>query len=217
MSDNADTSDGAQPEVLVGGRTGHSARPPTRRSRRRVSAELVVIALVAGLAIGYVVGHHHRKVTPRAAPLPAASPVPSKFADSAVATGNTCADQIGQQLQLGVEIRNLSSSTLTLSRVAVALPLGGLHATAQSVGTCGQVTQPTPVDDTSVPAGSTAWLTTTFDVLVRCPGANPVEFTLHYRQGSRTGTTPLDEFPDLGQVRYGHQGCKPLPQQSPVR
>jgi len=45
-------------------------------------------------------------------------------------------------------------------------------------------------------------MTVTFDVLVGCPQALPVYFTVSFVQASRLVTADLDSFPDLGQVRY---------------
>jgi hypothetical protein len=47
--------------------------------------------------------------------------------------------QIGHALQLGVQVTNESSADLTLGRVTVVLPLGGLKVISQAWGPCGQL------------------------------------------------------------------------------
>ena len=53
-----------------------------------------------------------------------------------------------------------------------------------------------------LPAGESTWFTVTFRVLLRCPQPLPVEFTVHYDQQGRPGSSHLPGFSDLGQVPY---------------
>jgi len=146
--------------------------------------------------------------------------------------------QHGHELQVGVEVINLSPTTVTLGKVKPILPMGGLRAVAQHWAPCGAIspsweavgggstvmiiavpvrqTGPADVpgattqggtlpDDNVVPSAGVAWLTVTFQVLVACPRALPVQFSVSYQENGRPGTTQLPGFPDLGQVSY--TGC----------
>jgi hypothetical protein len=48
-------------------------------------------------------------------------------------------------------------------------------------------------------------LTVTFQVLVKCPGPLPVQFTVGYDVGGQHAVATLPGFPDLSQVPY--KGC----------
>lgn len=181
--------------------------------RWRPAAVLVLAAaLLAGLAAGYAVGVRHAG-KPFPPPRPAASQTTTSFSAGGFPlsqTGPGCSAQIGHQLQLGLEVTNLSVSAITLRRVEVMLPIGGLKATSQAWGTCGQLPTPSEAPGNALPLtlgpGGSAWFTVTFRVLVRCPQPLPVHFTLNYDQGGRSATFPLPGFPDLSQVSYGKCG-----------
>jgi hypothetical protein len=132
------------------------------------------------------------------------------FADSTPLTQDTgaCSTQTGQRLELGVQVTNQSSQTLTLQSVVAKLPLGGLKQVADHWATCGALptaAAPGQVDVILLPGAST-WLTVTFQVKVACPAPYPVEFTVGYRKASGgQGTVSLPGFADLGQVPYN--GC----------
>ncbi|MDT5028974.1 MAG: hypothetical protein QOE61_5400, partial [Micromonosporaceae bacterium] len=102
------------------------------------------------------------------------------------------------------EVRDLeghgSATGATLHQVQAVLPLRGLRPTASAWGSCGQLSPVPSTRDYSLPAGATAWLTITFDVLIPCPGSLPVLFTLNYTQSGRAGIADLRGFPDLGDV-----------------
>jgi hypothetical protein len=192
--------------------------------RRRVprwwppSAALVpgVVALVVGLAIGYAVGVRHAgehvaPPSPSRAVAPAAPAAPFSAGGFPLSqSGLECSVQNGRELQVGLEITNLSQAAVRLRRVEVVLPLGGLKVTTQSWGPCGQLAA---ADDASgriltptLGRGASSWFTVTFQVLVRCPQPLPVQFALHYDQQGRPAVIQLPGFPDLGQVPYS--GCR---------
>ena len=190
--------------------------------RRRVprwlppSAALVpvVLALVAGLAAGYAVGARHAAghPTPRPSPSRAAAPAEPFSAGGfpLSQSGPQCSVQIGRELQVGLQITNLSGTAVRLSRVKVLLPLGGLKVTSQAWGPCGQLPATGEASDSIRPPtlgrGASSWFSVTFQVLVRCPRPLPVQFTVSYEQQGRPAAIRLPGFPDLGQVPYS--GCR---------
>jgi hypothetical protein len=181
-----------------------------RRPPAAAALALAAVALLAGLAVGYAAGIRHAGKPP-APPLPAASQTTPSFAAGGFPlsqTGPGCSAQIGHELQLGLEVTNLSATPVTLRRVEVMLPMGGLKATSQAWGPCGELPVPGPGNalPPTLGPGASAWFTVTFQVLVGCPQPLPVQFTLDYDQGGRPAAIPLPGFPDLGQVSYGKCG-----------
>ena len=175
---------------------------------------LVVIALAIGLIAGYLGGHQQARTTAAPRPVPTTTPRPSppttapafpNWMPALTATGNRCALQRGKTLTLGVEVANQSPRPIDVGRFRAVLPLGGLRATAASVGTCGALYTGAPFSP-ALAAGATEWLTITFDVLVRCPQPLPVQFAVSYTGAGKPATAQFDEFPDLGEVAYG--GCQ---------
>jgi len=203
--------DGGKPpaddDVLeMGSRHG----PVLRRRPPAAALALAAVALLAGLAVGYAAGVRHA-AKPPAPPRPAASQTTPSFAAGGFPlsqTGPGCSAQIGHELQLGLEVTNLSATPVTLRRVEVMLPMGGLKATSQAWGPCGELPVPGPGNalPPTLGPGASAWFTVTFQVLVGCPQPLPVQFTLDYDQGGRPAAMPLPGFPDLGQVSYGKCG-----------
>jgi len=180
----------------------------------RRPAVLAVAVLAVGLIAGYLAGHQHSR-PPAAPPTARASATASATAGSAqpatldlppalTATGNRCAVQSGTMLQLGIEVANQSPRPVAVGSFRAVLPIGGLRATGIAVGTCGALPNGAP-GAVTLPPGATEWLTITFQVLVRCPQAYPVQFQVSYTGGGRSTVVQLDEFPDLGQVAYS--GC----------
>jgi hypothetical protein len=135
----------------------------------RGAAILGVAGLIAGLAAGYAFGYGRlapagrppgtTAAAPSAVP---ASPAPPDSSASAGASGasgayapglgiagfagtvidqtaGACSVQHGRELQLGVEVINLSSSTVTLGQVKPILPLGGLRAVSQQWAPCASI------------------------------------------------------------------------------
>ena len=179
------------------------------------SAALVpaVVALLAGLAVGYAVGVRH-------AGEHAAAPAPSRAAAQVAPfsaggfplsqSGPQCSVQNGHEMQVGLQITNLSPAAVRLRRVEVVLPLGGLKVTSRAWGPCGTLppTGEAPGRGVSptLRRGASSWFTVTFQVLVRCPQPLPVQFTIDYDQAGRPAAIRLPGFPDLGQIPYS--GCR---------
>ena len=190
-----------------------SQRGPVLRWRPQTAAlVLASAALLVGLAAGYAAGVRHAGKPP-SPPRPAVSQSTLSFAAGGFPlsqTGPGCSAQIGHELQLGLEVTNLSDTPITLRRVEVMLPMGGLRATSQAWGPCGELPAPGEVPGNALPPtlgpGASAWFTVTFQVLVGCPQPLPVHFVLDYDQSGRSAAMPLPSFPDLGQVSYGKCG-----------
>jgi hypothetical protein len=168
-------------------------------SARKPAISIALAALATGLVVGFIAGHFQAKTTARPGRAATALPMDSTAIS---ATGNRCAVQLGQTLQLGIEIMNQSDRTAALRQIKPVLPLGGLHAIASQWGTCGLLPGSGLEQATSLAPGATGWLTITFDVMVGCPQPIPVGFKVSYMQAGRLATTELDSFPDLGQVRF---------------
>jgi hypothetical protein len=189
-------------------------RPPNWRPRNwrspRGGAILLVVGLVAGLVVGYTAGDRQAPGGASAPRRPAPGSASASPALSLTAGGpaliqaiGTCAVQNGRELQLGVQVTNQSTTDMTLSLVRPVLPLGGLKWISQQWAPCS--TLPTGQDPAVLTPGASTWFSVTFDVLVRCPGPLPVQFTVDYMQDGRAAATSLPGFPDLGQVPY--TGC----------
>ena len=145
-------------------------------------------------------------------------------------TGGACSVQRGEELQVGVEVINLSDTAVTLGQVSTVAPRGGLRLVSQQWAPCGalsaswaaadggmivyvksstgvvEVGSATPGDAAVLPPNGTAWLSVTFRVLVPCPRSLPVQFRVGYQENGRADTAQLAGFPDLGEVSY--TGCK---------
>jgi hypothetical protein len=216
----------------------------------RGAAILGIAGLVVGLVAGYVFGYRHlgQAVSPPRATAagtvpPAVYAVGSGGYSSSLSiaglsgiglaqTSGECSVQLGGEIQVGVEMINLSRTTVFLEQARPVLPLGGLRPVSQQWGPCGAISpswqvagstnMPTrelagvakPGSATSggrVPSGivlppdGTAWLSVTFRVLVACPRPLAVHFSVSYRENGRAGAAQLPGFPDLGQVTY--TGC----------
>jgi len=175
-------------------------RPPP------IAVILAAVGLLAGLVVGYAVGDRHARnnatefLRSHAATSPAASSAAGALALSQ--SGGQCSAQVGHALQLGVQVANQSATAVTLRQVRAVLPMGGLRPTSQAWGPCGELPAPSEVPGNALPAGASAWFTVTFKVLVKCPSAFPVQFTLGYEQLGRPATVHLPGFDDLGHVPY---------------
>ena len=192
-------------------------RPP------RGAAILLAVGLVIGLAAGYAAGSRQaprNPSPPTTGPSPA-SPVPVQtFVNGTAApvqgTGavivggpaltqavGTCSAQSGRELQLGVQVTNGSPVPFTLGQIRTVLPLGGLRVISQQWAPCGAtgVNQ----EPTYLGPGDSTWLSVTVQVLARCPGPLPVQFTVGYTWAGEPAEVNLPGFPDLSHVPYA--GC----------
>jgi hypothetical protein len=189
---------------------GNWHRPVLRWRLPRIALVLGAVGLLVGLTAGYAAGVRHAGKPPsphRAAALP----TPPSFTAGGFPLSQSdrgCSAQTGQELQLGLEITNLSTTALTLRRVKVVLPLGGLRVVSQAWGPCGELPGAAEAPGNALPPtlgpGASAWFTVTFQVLVGCPQPLPVQFVLDFEQRGRLAAMPLPSFPDLGQVPYGN-------------
>jgi hypothetical protein len=214
----------------------------------RGAAILGLAGLIVGLTTGYALGYRHLGQAGRLSRATAAGAAPSAAAGSAPSGGpgayssslgiaglsglaqtdGACSVQRGRELQIGVEVINLSGTAVTLGRVRPILPLAGLRPVSQQWAPCGAISSSSQAADGGtiviirastgelqggsaagaavLPPFGTAWLSVTFRVLVACPGPLPVRFSVSYQENGRTHTAQLPGFPDLGQVTY--TGCK---------
>lgn len=213
------------PGRLTGMIAGRSPQPGWRPSRG--AAILAAIALVAGLAVGYGAGRSagEPRERPRAASALPTTPAPASLAGTvpdnpagvrrdppptpvgpALTQGEgTCSEQVGRDLQLGIQVANLTGGQVTLRRVDPDLPMGGLKMVSQQWEPCGALqTGYYDAGDVLGP-NSTSWFSVTFRVLVKCPGPYPVQFTVEYDYGGHTTDVQLPGFVDLSHVSY--VGC----------
>lgn len=165
---------------------------------------LAAAGLLVGLAAGYVAGDRHgREGAPSARA--SAVPAPAVGGPTLGQSGNQCSAQIGTSLQLGVQVTNGSSTALTVGPIRAILPMGMLRVTSEGWGPCGELTAVNDVADRFLPAGASTWFTVTVTVLVKCPGALPVQFMVGYQQHGKLAFVQLPGFVDLGHVPYA--GC----------
>ena len=175
------------------------------RPQRRIAVGLAGVLIVAAALAGYLFGSQHRATT--ATPNTPSSSTMAAGIEPIAGTSKRCSAQLKDRLQLGIEIINQSPAAMILRQAHAELPLSGLRATATTWGSCGQLPPAASDDDYPLPAGTTTWLTVTFDVLVPCPQPLPVGFTVDYTQASAHGTVDLPGFPDLGDVPYTGAKC----------
>lgn len=172
-----------------------------------VTAGLLVLAVAFGGVVGY------RLADRPTAPVrddPSLAVIP--LSASITPTGKHCSQQVGRQLQLGVEIVNRSAYAVMVQEFAATLPLGGMQVVDTSWGTCGELAPQSSRTVQTLPAGATAWISAVFDVLEPCPVAVPVRFTVLAVDDVDSTAIDTGGFPDLGEVPYS--GCvTPSPSQ----
>jgi hypothetical protein len=187
-------------------------------------AVVAATALVIGLVIGFVAGNQHGRSsagglavaaslspsTAKPSPSTAASPSSSirLASDTLDKTGNLCGTQTGpREIQLGIEVANVGKTAVSLDRLSVVLPLGGLRPESYSVGlACGQTPALVPVEGYVLPATRRVTLLVVFEVLGDgCPAALPVDFRIIYSQGDGLHFASLTGFKDLADVPF--EGC----------
>jgi hypothetical protein len=182
-----------------------SGDSPYRISRAAVV--LIAIALGLGLLLGrasVTTDGSGAAASPTPAPTRSSSIVPLGPHSLAI-TGATCSMQVGDDLVLGVETRNLSTAPLILKKLRISLPLGGVTIVSRGVGSCGELDVPRLPDFGLAPQG-TVWFTTTVHPKERCPAPYPV--LLSVEVSDPTGKQQLIDiggFKDLGNVPWS--GC----------
>jgi hypothetical protein len=176
-------------------------------------------ALVIGLVIGFVVGNQHGRSTAGGlaaaaslSPSPrTSSPAPSSSAtirlnsNSLDKTGNLCGTQTGpREIQLGIEVANVGNAAVSLDRLSVVLPLGGLRPESYSAGlACGPTPALVPIEGYVLPATRRVTLLVVFEVLGDgCPAAFPVDFRIIYGGADGVHFANLTGFKDLADVPF---------------
>lgn len=182
--------------------------PFQRLKTNRASVAIGLATLAVGLLIGFFGGrltarqadHKLRSSQPVTIPI-----IVPRLATPAIAmTGQRCAVQVGNNLQLGVEIMNQGHYTVTLSAIRPMFPLGGLRTISTGTGTCGALPVAQIFAPASLSPGATEWIYTTVAVRLACPEPLPVWFKVRYTSAGKTGAVVLAGFPDLGPVSYRH-------------
>ena len=186
---------------------GRAPRPPVRLLMRPSwLVGLLVAGLLAGIGIGYLVGHSDRG-RPAAVPTPSMTLLTSGSAFPALTANTTCygyAATNGDPLMVGVEVVNNSTRPVVLASLNASFPLGGLRQTGSQVGQCdNNATE--PISGHRVEPSATVWLSLILDVEVRCPAPLPVQIELAYTVDGAPVDQTLNPFPDLGNVSY--PGC----------
>jgi len=200
-------------DVVELGGTSRLRLPHWRPSRG--GGVLAVAALAVGLVAGYAAGDTQQGgAAPRPQPTVTVTASPSAPAPAAslsllgslALTQDTaaCSVQTGNELQLGIQLTNRSTQPVTLRTATATMPPGFLRLVGWQWQTCGALPSSGQADEILSP-GQSSWLTVTFKVQVRCPGAAHVQFTVGYLAQGQTWTAALPGFPDLSQVPYS--GC----------
>ena len=178
------------------------------RGGRGTTVGFALVALVAGLLLGFAAGHLTGR-TSRTPPKTAAKSitvVPLEGTGQIFFTGNRCAVQHGRMLQLGIEIDNRSGNTVTVDQIRSVLPLGGLRQVSSELATCGSLSLPGEAPLTTIANDASAWLTVNFAVTAKCPAPNPVLFVISYAALGKPASMYFNGFPDLSLVPY--TGCR---------
>ncbi len=186
---------------------------------------IVALAVALGFFAGKTAGSSARTATPAVLPQVTATQTvvhqvtttqtttaqatvsrPELSGNRLIGTGARCSLQDGQQLQLGVEVRNEFDASVTLVGMHVQTPMGGLRPVGSVRGPCGEL----PGSDSGIngyvlAVGASVWLTVTVDVLTGCPTPLPLTMQLNYTENGHAATTLPNGFPDLGGVPY--TGC----------
>jgi hypothetical protein len=178
--------------------------PPAMRLR----VTIALAALAAGLLVGFIGGrltaHQPGHKTRSSSPVSAPAVIP-QFASTVVAlTSARCAVQVGNDLQLGVEIINETRRTVALGAIRPMFPLGGLRMVSSGIGPCGELPSTQIPPTALLSPGATTWIHITVAVRLTCPEPLPVWFRVSYASAGKTGVTVLAGFPDLGPVSYRH-------------
>jgi len=188
-------------------------RMPRLPSAIRVQVPIALAMLAAGLVIGFFGGRvtAHRAVPKARSILPVTTPIVVPIGDAITMTGERCAVQVGNNLELGLEISNRTGRTVMLGAIRAMFPLGGLRAISSGGGPCGALPETwvtPPLTEVPPPIllspRQTGWIHITVAVRMACPEPIPVWFRVSYASAGKTGSTVLAGFPDLGPVPYRH-------------
>lgn len=184
--------------------------PAIRVTASRTSVAIALSMLAAGLVIGFFAGGltAHQPARKHRSHMMVATPsIIQQFATTALGlTGARCGVQVGNDLQVGVEIMNETPSSIGLDRITTIFPLGGLRTISVRVGRCGAHARNGTVPSASLAPDATEWIVATIAVRVPCPQPLPVWFKIDYTSAGQIGNSVLDGFPDLGSVSYRRCG-----------
>jgi hypothetical protein len=169
----------------------------------RAAAILAVVTLLAGLAAGYAIGNQQGGRARPAGRAPTTRPASPALTE----LPGTCSTQIGNDLELGIPVTNMSAETVLLrSAEPIADPPGLLRVLSWRWGPCGFDADGIILNTVALGPGETTWLTATVRPLVACPTASPLQFRVTYSVRRRKSEVRLPGFADLGTVRYS--GCQ---------
>jgi hypothetical protein len=180
----------------------------------RAAAILAVVTLLAGLAVGYAIGIRQGGPARAATVAPAASSAAPRSAASSADQPDftlygpalteepgTCSTQVGDDLELGIQVTNTSAETVLLqSAEPVAEVPGLLKVLSWSWAPCGFDGDGIIPDTVELGPGQTTWLTATVKPLVACPGPAPLQFTAAARAMARGDRTRMIAKP-VGRLR----------------
>lgn len=221
----------SEPDIV---QQGDGRRPPLSWSPlpgwrpTRGASVLAALTLVAGLAVGYVVGHGQGRgaatpepaATQRPVAASAASPVTVAQGDARATFGapanslyflgpaltqdpGTCSVQVGRDIELGIPITNQSPETVLLdSAKPVAPSVGLISVLSWRWDPCGFDSDGIVPDTVVLGPGETTWLTAIVKPLAACPQGSPLQFRVTYSLNGQKTTMSLPGFADLSVVRY---------------
>jgi len=147
-------SDSSGADIVELGSERRFGLPEWRPSRG--AGLFAAAALVIGLAAGYTAGDRHASSTAalrKSTATTSSGTSPSSatgaafaLTDSPALTQDTgaCSVQTGQELQLGVQVTNQSTATITLQTAKAVLPLGELKQVTWQWATWGSPRRPQP-------------------------------------------------------------------------
>jgi hypothetical protein len=183
---------------------------------------LAAVTLLAGLAVGYAIGDQQGgRAGTAARAATAGSTGPQSAASSAdQAPGGiplygpalteepgTCSTQVGNDLELGIPVTNMSQDTVLLHSAKPVPDVDGLlKVLSWHWAPCGFDADGIIPDTVALGPGETTWLTATVKPLVACPSASPLQFRVTYSVNRQESSFTLPGFSDLTGVRYS--GCK---------
>lgn len=208
-------SDSSGADIVELGRERRFRLPEWRPSRG--AGLFAAAALVIGLAAGYTAGDRHASSTAalrKSTATTSSGTSPSSatgaafaLTDSPALTQDTgaCSVQTGQELQLGVQVTNQSTATITLQTAKAVLPLGELKQLTWQWATCGALPAGLNQELDVLSPGQSTWLSAMFELQIPCPAPAPVQFTVGYLVQDKPATASLPGFADLGEVPFS--GC----------